>query len=264
MNEKNMSAKGGSASGGKLSFVIPAYNEEKYIGKCLESVLGEIKKTNFDVEVIVVNNASQDKTREVAQSFQGVIVVDEFNKGLVRARQAGYAASTGDIIANVDSDATLPDGWIEKVFAEFGKDPNLVALSGPYIYPEMSKFMNLLVRIWYGVGYLIHLFNHYFLHTGAMLQGGNFIVRRSAMKKIGGFDTSIEFYGEDTDVARRIQQVGRVLFTFDLPMYTSSRRFEGDGFWMTGVRYGINHFWAIIFKKPFTKKYNDCRPGDKI
>jgi len=97
-----------------------------------------------------------------------------------------------------------------------------------------------------------------------MLQGGNFIVRRSAMEKIGGFDTSIEFYGEDTDVARRIQKVGRVLFTFDLPMYTSNRRFEGEGFVMTGIRYGINYFWTTIFKKPFSKKYNDFRSGEKI
>lgn len=248
-----------------MSIVIPAYNEENYVGKCLESVLNEREKNkNKDVEVIVVNNASKDRTREVAQSFPGVIVVDEFNKGLVRARHAGYMASTGDIIANVDADATLLSGWIEKVFTEFEKDPNLVALSGPYVYPEMSKMTNVLVKIWYGIGYLIYLFNHYVLHVGAMLQGGNFIVRRSAMEKIGGFDTSIEFYGEDTDVARRIQKVGRVLFTFDLPMNTSSRRFEGDGFIMTAIRYAINHFWTTVFKKPFSKKYNDFRSGEKV
>ena len=248
----------------KLSFVIPAYNEENYVGICLESVFREIKASDFDVEVIVVNNASKDRTKEVALGYPGVKVVDEFEKGLVRARRAGYLASTGDIIANVDSDATLPEGWLKKVFAQFEKDPELVALSGPYIYPEMSKTVNFFVALYYRVGYMGHLFNHYVLKSGAVLQGGNFIVRRTAMEKIGGFDTSIEFYGEDTDVARRIQRVGRVNFTFDLPMYTSSRRFDGDGFFKTAWNYVINHFWTIFFKKPFSQQYNDFRNGEKV
>ena len=213
--------------------------------------------------MIVVNNASSDMTKEVARSFASVKVIDEFKKGPSHARQTGYMASKGDIIANVDADAILPSGWIEKVFTEFSQDPKLVALSGPYVYPEMSSLFNLAVKIWYVIGLLIHFFNQYVIGRGAMLQGGNFIVRRSAMEKIGGFDTSIEFYGDDTDLACRIQKVGKVKFIFKLPMFTSSRRFHGDGIIMTALRYGINHIWIIIFRRPFTKKYNDFRFGGK-
>jgi glycosyltransferase involved in cell wall biosynthesis len=53
----------------KLAFVIPAYNEEALIGKCLESVLAEIKRSGVNAEVIVVNNASKDRTGEIARSF---------------------------------------------------------------------------------------------------------------------------------------------------------------------------------------------------
>jgi len=53
----------------------------------------------------------------------------------------------------------------------------------------------------------------------------------------GGFDTSITFYGEDTDVARRISRVGTVKWTFKLPMYTSGRRLAHDGVMRTGIRY---------------------------
>ena len=77
----------------KLAFVIPAYNEEVLIGKCLESVVAEIKRSGADADVIVVNNASKDRTGEIARSFEGVRVVDEPNKGLVNARHAGFAAS---------------------------------------------------------------------------------------------------------------------------------------------------------------------------
>jgi len=243
----------------KLSIVIPAYNEEQYLGRCLEAAFREIKKTKYDVEVIVVDNASTDRTSEIAKSFSDVKLVYESKKGLSQARNSGYLASTGEIIANVDSDSEIPAGWIEKVFFEFERNPKLVALSGPYVYPEMSKLTNFIVHIYYAIGFVGHIFNHYILNIGAMLQGGNFILRRSALQKVNGYDTSIDFYGEDTDIARRISKVGLVKFSFGLKMYTSSRRFQEEGIIMTGFRYVINHFWVIIFKKPFTKKFKDIR-----
>ncbi len=86
-----------------------------------------------------------------------------------------------------------------------------------------------------------------------------FILKRSALEKIGGFDTNIIFYGEDTDIARRIQKVGRVKFTFKLPMYTSGRRLKKEGILTMALRYPINYIWVTIFKKPFTKDYLDVR-----
>ena len=133
----------------KLTFVVPAYNEEKYIGNCLKSILREIEGKGYDVEIIVVNNASTDGTREIALSFETVRVVDEPNKGLSKARAAGFLASSGDLIANVDADTLLPAEWVEKVFYEFKNDNNLVALSGPYIYYDLSFFANFMVKIFY-------------------------------------------------------------------------------------------------------------------
>ena len=92
-----------------------------------------------------------------------------------------------------------------------------------------------------------------------MLQGGNFIVRRSALEKIGGYNLEFDFYGEDTDIACRLHKIGEVVFTFNLPMHTSGRRLAKEGIFAAGIRYGINHFWTIFFKKPFTKKFIDIR-----
>jgi len=68
----------------KLSVVIPAYNEAEFIGDCLNSIFHEIEGKNYDLEIIVVNNASTDKTREIVASFPQVKLVDEPAKGLVR------------------------------------------------------------------------------------------------------------------------------------------------------------------------------------
>ena len=243
----------------KLTFAIPAYNEEKQIGGCLESIQKELAGKDYDVEIIVVNNASTDRTGDVAAAYPGVRVVDQSKKGLTWARQSGFLAATGELIANVDADTRLPKGWVDRVYHEFSKDENLMALSGPYIYYDLSPLLQIWVKLFYFVGYLTYLFNHFILHRGAMLQGGNFIVRREAMEKIGGYDLDIDFYGEDTDIAKRIQEIGHVKFTFSLPMYTSGRRLAKEGVIVTAIRYTINYFWVLTFKKPFSKKYNDVR-----
>ena len=241
----------------KLSIVIPAYNEEKYLGTCLEFVLREIKRLHAGngIEVIVVNNASADKTGQIARSFAGVCVVDEPKKGLSQARQTGFAACSGQFVANIDADTRLPKGWIKKVLAEIEKDENLVALSGPYTYYDLPMISSVFVSLWYRIGQLTHFLNQSVFKKGAMLQGGNFILRKSALDQIGGFDVSINFWGEDTDIARRISAVGRVKFTFSLPMPTSARRFKKEGFISVGLKYLINYIWILIFKKPFTKEY---------
>lgn len=239
----------------KLSFIIPAFNEEAFVGKCLESVLAQTTGSRYDTEIIVVNNASTDKTREVALSYPAVKVVDEPRKGLPMARQAGFSASSGDLIANMDADGVLPPGWLGKVMREFSANADLAALSGPYVYYDRSPFVNVLTWQYYFLGYLIHYFKELLCDGWAMLQGGNYILRRSALEKIGGFDTTIEFYGEDTDIANRIRKAGRIKFTFSLPMYTSGRRFEKEGLIMTAYKYVMNHFWILLFQKPFRNVY---------
>jgi glycosyltransferase involved in cell wall biosynthesis len=253
----------------KLSFVIPAYNEEHYIGDCLEAILREKATLPVEIareiEIIVVNNASKDGTAAVVKKYadKGVKLVDEQQKGLVRARQAGYLASTGELIANIDSDVRILPGWISRVLNEFERDPKLVALSGPFIYFDAPRKVRFSTRVFYYIGYFFYLINRFVFHVGSMLQGGNFVVRRNALDKIGGYNMDISFYGEDTDVARRMSKVGNVKFTFTLPVNASGRRLVKEGGLTTGLRYAVNFFWMTFFARPFTKDYNDIRPQEK-
>ena len=245
----------------KLSFVIPAYNEEHYIGDCLEAILKQKREhPEYDIEIIVVNNASTDNTAKVVQKYPEVKLVYESKKGIVAARHAGLVASSGELIANVDADTQITPGWIKKVMSEFAKDPELVALSGPFIYYDSPRFFRFMTRAFYYAGYVLYLLSRFVFHIGSMLQGGNFIVRRDALERAGGFDTSISFYGEDTDVARRMSKVGKVKWTFALPARTSGRRLASEGGFSTGFRYFWNFFWVTFFKHPWTKDYSDIRP----
>jgi glycosyltransferase involved in cell wall biosynthesis len=242
----------------RLSFVIPAYNEEAYVPDCLESILPQIEGME-GIEIIVVNNASSDRTREVALAFAGVRVVDETRKGLTFARQAGFEASSGELIANVDSDSRLTPGWVERVLAEFDGDPKLVALSGPLVYYDLAPNQRFSVKIFYLIAYGIYLLNKYVLRAGSMVQGGNFVLKRAALEQIGGFDTAISFYGEDTDIARRMNRIGKVEFSLKLKMFSSARRLKNEGMLTIAWKYTINYFWTTFRKKPFTKDYVDHR-----
>lgn len=243
----------------KISFVIPAYNEERIVAACIGSIKAEAARTSADVEIVVVNNASTDDTRKAAEEA-GARVVDEPRKGLTRARQTGLEHTQGDLVANVDADVMVLPGWLDTVFAQFARDPELVALSGPHIYHDLSLFERLLVRMFYAAGLVIMSAQRIVLGHGAMLQGGNFVVRRSALEKIGGFDTTIEFYGEDTDIAMRLSKVGRVKWTFRLPVLASGRRLKHEGVVRTGLRYAANFFSVSFSGKPLTTAHADIRP----
>jgi len=241
-----------------ISFVVPAHNEEVLIEKCLRAILAETSCTKCEAEIIVVNNASSDNTRHIALSVPGVTVVDEPIKGLVNARRAGYMASHGELIANIDADTIIPQGWLDKVLTEFAKAPNMVALSGPYIYYGVPERVRFVAALFYKTSFVFYSLNRLF-KVGSMIQGGNFVVRRSAMQAIGGFNMDFSFYGEDTDLARRLSKVGDVKFSFQLPAFSSGRRLAGEGLLMTAWHYSINFIWATFMKRPYTYTSVDYR-----
>ncbi|MFA5831344.1 MAG: glycosyltransferase family 2 protein [Candidatus Paceibacterota bacterium] len=236
----------------KITLAIPAYNEEKYIGTCLDHAIKNSDGGFF--EILVIDNASADKTAEVAAKFPGVRVVREEKKGLTRARQRAFEEMRGDILAFVDADTQMPKGWCETVRDEFAKNGTLAALSGPYVYYDISKYQQFLVKLyWYLLGFPV-----YFI-LGYMVVGGNFAIRKSVLEKMKGFDTAIEFYGEDTNVARRAHAFGKVKFSAKFIMYTSGRRLAGQGMLTTSLLYMSNYISEAFFHKPTTQKYTDIR-----
>ena len=243
----------------RLSFVVPAYNEEAYLPACLDSILAEIHAAGIPAEIIVVNNASTDRTREVALNYSGVLLVDEPRKGLTFARQAGLNASTGELIANIDADSRLPEGWLTQVLTTFAARPAMLALSGPLVYYDLTPRQCRLVRIFYATAFLTYAINRFVLRVGSMVQGGNFVVRRHALETIGGFNLAISFYGEDTDLARRLNAIGEVRFTSHLKMLSSARRLNKEGIFTMALRYSINYFWTIFRARPFTREHIDIR-----
>jgi len=233
-----------------ISFVIPAYNEERSLPNCLDSIRAEVKRVRYDYEIIVVDNNSTDETAMVAKLL-GAKVVSELKKGVTRARQTGFEASKYDIIAFIDADSVLPRFWLDHAIDALD-DPRVVAASGPVVYRDLSLFKRFVTASFYTIACLFHLFM-------PMLQGGNFILKRSAFIQAGGFDTTIEFYGEDTATGKRLSKVGKIVFDYNMYVNTSARRMQQEGLVSTGFKYILNYLWIWIFDEPYTIKYKDHR-----
>jgi glycosyltransferase involved in cell wall biosynthesis len=95
----------------QISVIIPVYNSEKYIEKCLNSVLHQ-NLSNTDYEIVVINDGSTDRSKELLDSYakknDNIKVIHQNNKGVTKARELGVRISKGKYITFVDSDDTLP------------------------------------------------------------------------------------------------------------------------------------------------------------
>ena len=238
-----------------VSIVIPAYNEEKYIGRLLLS-LSKLPQENI-LEIIVVDNKSIDKTKEIVKSFlnsqKNLRLVDELKQGVAWARTRATVEAKGEIIAFLDADTYVNEIWLTKLLKAFVSE-KVAAISGPTYFDDIPKWQRFLVTLYW-------FFSAVFVAsiTGYMGIFANLAIRADALKKIGGIDTSVEFYGDDTNITRRLSKVGKVIFTQHFYVFASGRRFNQEGLIKTAWRYMINFFSEALVHKPFTKGYTEVR-----
>ena len=104
----------------KFSVVIPAHNEEKYIAKCLDSIVKASAPYNDQVEIIVVLNRCTDRTEEIALSY-GCVIVREDAKNLSKIRNAGAKIAKGDILITIDADSWMSDTMLIEIEKQIGR-----------------------------------------------------------------------------------------------------------------------------------------------
>ena len=204
-----------------VSVVIPAYNEEKALPKCLESLSNQdFPKKEF--EVIIVNNNSTDKTNEVASKFKDKLnlkVIFEKRKGRGYARHSGFKAARGKYILSTDADTIVPKNWIKKTvnFLENGAD----AVTGPCKIDDCPALTNMVFNTMQPTAMTIYELT--FGHT--WLNGFNFGVKRDVYKKSGGFNPKLNTM-EDMDITKKVAKVGKIKFDYSLKVTFSGRRFK--------------------------------------
>ena len=137
----------------KITVVIPALNEEQAIGSVIKEIpINELKKMGYEVEIMVIDNGSKDKTRYIANSHRAKVFVQPI-KGYGNAYKAGFANATGDIIATGDADLTYPFCDLPKIIKKM-EDENLDFITTdrltnlqPGVMSRTHYFGNLLLQL---------------------------------------------------------------------------------------------------------------------
>ncbi len=235
----------------RVSIVIPAHNEERQLRSCLDAIAAQ---TVQPFEVIVADNNSRDKTAEVAARYDFVRVVKESKQGRVFARNAGFRAARGDIIARIDADIVLPPEWIEHVTAFYTDTRNEFRAwtgAGHFYNVHMPRLVS------FGYSLMAFRFNKLLLGHYS-LWGSNMALPRTLWQAVQGEVCLRNDLHEDLDLAMHLAAKGFVI-TYDTSAETrvnaelrrvhSNRHelWEYLNWWPRALKLHGNSFWPLAW-----------------
>lgn len=185
----------------QISAIICTHNRENYLGAAIDSLLGQDFPGNF--EVVVVDNASTDRTREVVEArypSPNLKYVYEPITGLSVARNTGAKAASAEILAYLDDDAVASSQWLRVLEEAFQSNEKLAIAGGKvtliwpegisppkWLSPELSGNLG-----YYDLGDSVVYINQ----PGLTPRGLNYSIRRTFLEQIGGFDTNLGRVGK--------------------------------------------------------------------
>lgn len=206
----------------ELSIVIPTLNEEKYIGRLLES----ISKQDFKgkLQIIVVDGKSKDKTIEIAKKYNKAITdlnVIEGKRGISIQRNKGAGKAKHDYLLFLDADVVLPSNFIRRLLLR--AKPNERFVSSTFILLNDLDVRTFLIAI---VAYPVSVFLSWYKKSTS---GFCILTTKENHKKVGGFRENLT-YSEDGDYGRRSMAQGAKFHYYFYPsLYYSVRRLKRTG-----------------------------------
>lgn len=214
----------------KISVVIPAYNEEKYIEQCLQSFMEQEEKAD---EIIVVDNNSKDATADIAKKFR-ITVIKELKQGVIPARNRGFDTARFEVIARCDADTIVPPDWIKKIKKNF-ISPEIAALTGPTLFYDIPESMKQFVK---NLHKTIYFKTTKFILGHEVLFGSNMAIRKSAWEKIKHAvcmdDRQVH---EDVDLSIHCARYGIIMYDDACIASIASRR--------------LKNVYSVFFEYPY-------------
>ncbi len=208
-----------------ISIIVPAYNEENCLPETLKRINQALSVLTCPSEVIVVDNESEDGTKQIAESF-GARVFPEKEHNISRVRNTGARNSGGDVLVFVDADTMISELLLQEIVAKMNDEKcfgGAVSVAYETSQRRWIKFYLLGWKFWEKV-------------VNAK-QGATQFCRREAFTEVGGYNESIylgedvEFYWRLSKLAKRKQ--GFLFFIENLKVTTSARRFDKMSWWKT-------------------------------
>lgn len=191
---------------GNVSIVVPCFNSEKTIEKCINALLNQ--NYSCDYEIVMVDDGSSDKTSEIIKKKKKIKYLFQKNSGPAKARNNGWKHTTGDIVVFTDSDCVPENDWLLEMVKPFDKIKNIGAVGGAYnkTINNDSKLANLIGEE------IMFRYRNIGKYTDAH---GSYClaVKRDVLKTVNGFNESYPVAtAEDWDLCYKIQKAGYKLY----------------------------------------------------
>ena len=234
----------------KLNFsvIIPTLNEEKYLGKCLKSVMS-MNYPKSDYEVIVVDGNSEDKTREIARKYGAKVIVSKIRRCGYQ-RQLGVNQARGELLSFIDADYVVDKNLLNGL-EEIFNDKKVTAVQGKILLYDATFLENLI-----GAD-IFNMFLWALVPLGLFATGGNMAIRKSVIDKIGGFNL-IKKTAEDIELLKKARKYGSVAYGAKALGWTSTRRIRKWGYAKT-LSFQISNLIRYTFTGKSCGEYEDLR-----
>jgi glycosyltransferase involved in cell wall biosynthesis len=183
----------------QVSIVIPTFNEEVHLPRCLDSI-NHLDFPAGQIEVIVIDNGSTDRTREIAVQWGAVLLRDD-NLNVSGLRNMGARHARGPVLAFLDADCMVAKDWLQRA-AKYFTDDKVAVWGAPPRLPQNPTWVQ---ETWF----LIRK-KERDVQKVDWLESMNCFIRRSLFLKIGGFDESLVTC-EDVDICYRAARHGEIL-----------------------------------------------------
>lgn len=201
-----------------LSIIIPAFNEERLIERCLQSIATSLvanRTSGFTSEIIVVDNNSTDNTATLARQAGALVVFEPINQ-IGRARNTGAALATGDWLLFLDADSVLNPGLLADILRAIESGTS-VGCGCTLRMQGIPWWANSILQLWMGASMLFRW------ASGALL-----VCRSDAFRDVGGFTQEI-YVAEEIRLSKQLKRWGRqrgLHFTIltQHPLETSARK----------------------------------------
>jgi glycosyltransferase involved in cell wall biosynthesis len=211
-----------------ISVIIPAYNAERHFGQCLEALR---QSNDQDFELIVVDDGSEDRTREIATQYGAKVLSAEARSGPASARNLGAKQASGAILFFIDSDVCVKPESIAKVKARFNNDAEMAALIGSYdMLPKSQDFISQYRNLM-----------HAYVHQHGSEQAWTFwsgcgAIRKEIFTEMSGFSEDYERPAiEDIELGYRLVRAGRKIVLDHSLLVTHLKRWTFWGLVKTDI-----------------------------
>jgi glycosyltransferase involved in cell wall biosynthesis len=235
----------------RFSIVIPAYNEEEYIGFTLASL--SLQDFKGDYEVIVVDSNCTDNTVSIAKKHNAKVIVED-RTGVCWARQAGTEAARGEIVVSTDADTIFDSNWLTNIDEQFRKKEDLVAVCAACEFINPPWWGKIYPKLLFGAVYGSYLlFKRPFYITAT-----NTAFKKSAWD---GYDMEQTQGGDELALLHKLRRRGRVSFTNKYVVHTSSRRLNHGLWYNVFVSFLFYYLMAYYINKLFNRRIIGTAPA---